>query len=85
MVEDIHHTEEAEDQVAKEAMEVREDPEDQVEPGAQEGNQAANNPPKPLSSRAEVMAFSLTLLKVVYLESTFLQHCILWWISRSII
>lgn len=81
MVEDIHHMEEAEDQVAKEdkgAMGVREALEDQVDLGAQEGNRAMNNPPKLLSSRAEVMASSLTLLKVVYIESTSLQHSILW-------
>lgn len=73
--------EEVEDQVAKEAkeaMEVREALVDQVDPGAREGNQTASNPPKPLSSRAEVMASSLTLLKVVYLESASVQHNILW-------
>lgn len=66
--------EELEDQVAKEAMEVLEALVDQVDLGAQEANLVANNPPKPLSSRAEAMASSLTLLKVVYLESTSLQH-----------
>lgn len=68
MVEDIHHKEEAEDRVAKEAKQATEALEDQVDLGAREGNRTANNPPKPLWSKAEVMASSPTLLKVVYLQ-----------------